>query len=131
MTVALTFIGVVALLSTGLAIILMFRLLKSQGNSQSQDSALGHQVGEIRLGMDRVNEAIQNLNVDRVKQSERLETMLTSLNSSSSALRDILANTQARGQWGERMAEDVFRIIGFVEHVNYVCLLYTSDAADE
>ena len=120
MTVALIIIGVVALSSTGLAIILMFRLLKSQGDSQSQDSAFGHQVGEIRQGMDRVNEAIQNLNVDRAKQSERLETMLTSLNSSSSALRDILANTQARGQWGERMAEDVFRIIGFVEHVNYV-----------
>ncbi len=119
MTVALIIIGVVALLSTGLAIILMFRLLKSRGDSQSQDSALGHQVGEIRQGMDRVNRAIQDLNLDRVKQSERLETMLTSLNSSSSALRDILANTQVRGQWGERMAEDVFRLIGFVETVNY------------
>ena len=107
-------------MSTGLASFLMFRLLNSRGGSQYQDSALGHQVGEIRQGMDRVNEAIQNLNVDRAKQSERLETMLTSLNSSSSALRDILANTQVRGQWGERMAEDVFRLFGFVEQVNYV-----------
>ena len=111
-------IGIVALVLTGLAVILMIRLLR-QGNSRSEDSALGHQVGEIRQGMDRVNQAIQNLNVDRAKQSERLETMLTSLNSSSSALRDILANTQVRGQWGERMAEDVFRLIGFVESVNY------------
>ena len=111
-------IGIVALVFTGLAVILMIRLLR-QGNSGSEDSALGHQVGEIRQGMDRVNQAIQNLNVDRAKQSERLETMLTSLNSSSSALRDILANTQVRGQWGERMAEDVFRLIGFVESVNY------------
>ena len=111
-------IGIVALVFTGLAVILMIRLLR-QGNSRSEDSALGHQVGEIRQGMDRVNQAIQNLNVDRAKQSERLETMLTSLNSSSSALRDILANTQVRGQWGERMAEDVFRLIGFVESVNY------------
>ena len=91
-----------------------------QGGSQGRDSALGHEVGEIRQGINRVNEAIQNLNVDRAKQSERLETMLSSLNSSSSALRDILANTQVRGQWGERMAEDVFRLIGFVEPVNYV-----------
>ena len=120
MAAALVVIGIVALLSTGLAVILMFRLLKSEGGARGQDSALGHQVGEIRQGMDRVNQAIQNLNVDRAKQSERLETMLTSLNSSSSALRNILANTQVRGQWGERMAEDVFRLIGFVEPVNYV-----------
>ncbi|HIM62232.1 MAG TPA: DNA recombination protein RmuC [Dehalococcoidia bacterium] len=118
MTEALVVIGIVALVSTGLVVILMFRLLK-QGGSRSEDSALGHQVGEIRQGMDRVNQSIQDLNLDRVKQSERLETMLTSLNSSSSALRDILANTQVRGQWGERMAEDVFRLIGFVETVNY------------
>ncbi|HIN23976.1 MAG TPA: DNA recombination protein RmuC [Dehalococcoidia bacterium] len=118
MTEALVVIGIVALVSTGLVVILMFRLLK-QGGSRSEDSALGHQVGEIRQGMDRVNRSIQDLNLDRVKQSERLETMLTSLNSSSSALRDILANTQVRGQWGERMAEDVFRLIGFVETVNY------------
>ena len=118
MTEALVVIGIVALVSTGLVVILMFRLLK-QGGSRSEDSALGHQVGEIRQGMDRVTRSIQDLNLDRVKQSERLETMLTSLNSSSSALRDILANTQVRGQWGERMAEDVFRLIGFVETVNY------------
>ena len=125
MTAALIVVGIAALVSAGLAVILMFRLLR-QGAS-SQDSALGHQVGEIRQGMDRVNLAIQNLNVDRAKQSERLETMLTSLNSSSSALRDILANTQVRGQWGERMAEDVFRLIGFVENVNYTKQTTTAD----
>ena len=118
MTAALIVIGIVALVFTGLAVILIIRLLR-QSTSRSEDSVLGHQVGEIRQGMDRVNQAIQNLNVDRAKQSERLETMLTSLNSSSSALREILANTQVRGQWGERMAEDVFRLIGFVESVNY------------
>ena len=127
MTAALIVVGIVALVSTGLAVVLMFRLLRRQNNSRGEDSALGHQVGEIRQGMDRVNQAIQNLNVDRAKQSERLETMLTSLNSSSSALRDILANTQVRGQWGERMAEDVFRLIGFVEHVNYTKQTTTAD----
>ena len=110
MTSALIVVGIAALLSAGLAIFLMFRLRK-QGSS-SQDSALGHQVGEIRQGMDRVNQAIQNLNVDRAKQSERLETRLTSLNSSSSALRNNPDNTQVRGQWGERMAEDFLRQSG-------------------
>ena len=120
MAAAIVVIGIVALLAMASTLFLLIRLLNVQGRSQSQDTTLGHQVGEIRLGIDRVNQTIQNLNVDRGRQSARLEEMLTSLNSSSSALRNILANTQARGQWGERMAEDVFRIIGFVEHVNYV-----------
>ena len=113
-------IGAVALLATVLALSLLVRILSLQGRSQGQDSALGHQVTEIRTGIDRVSAALQSLNVDRGQQAARLEEMLSNLNSSSSALRDILANTQVRGQWGERMAEDVFRIIGLVEHVNYV-----------
>ena len=127
MTIAIIIIGLVALLSTVAVIALTLRLLKTQETSQSQDGAIGHQVGEIRQGMDRVNKAIQNLNVDRAKQSERLETMLASLNTSSSALQNILANTQVRGQWGERMAEDVFRLIGFVESVNYTKQTTTAD----
>ena len=34
-------------------------------------------------------------------------------------LRQALANPKARGQWGERMADDVLRSAGFREHVNY------------
>ena len=98
MAAAIVVIGIVALLAMASTLFLLIRLLNVQGRSQSQDTTLGHQVGEIRLGIDRVNQTIQNLNVDRGRQSARLEEMLTSLNSSSSALRNILANTQARGQ---------------------------------
>ena len=120
MEAAIVVIGGVALLVTALALFLLINLLNLRGRSHVQESSLGHQVTEIRTGIDRVNEAIQSLNVDRGQHAARLEEMLTSLNNSSSALRNILANTQARGQWGERMAEDVFRIIGLIEHVNYV-----------
>lgn len=34
-------------------------------------------------------------------------------------LHRVLANNQRRGQWGERIAEDVLRAAGFVEGVNY------------
>jgi DNA recombination protein RmuC len=39
---------------------------------------------------------------------------------STRALREALANPQARGNWGERMAEDVLRLAGFQENLNYV-----------
>ena len=35
-------------------------------------------------------------------------------------LKEALANSKTRGQWGERMAEDVLRFSGFVEGINYV-----------
>ncbi|MBU0534338.1 MAG: DNA recombination protein RmuC [Candidatus Omnitrophica bacterium] len=34
-------------------------------------------------------------------------------------LREALSSTKARGQWGERMAEDVLRLVGLIENVNY------------
>ncbi len=34
-------------------------------------------------------------------------------------LREALASPQRRGQWGERMADDVLQLAGFVEGVNY------------
>ncbi len=39
---------------------------------------------------------------------------------STRSLREALANPQVRGQWGERMAEDVLRLAGFDENINYV-----------
>jgi DNA recombination protein RmuC len=43
----------------------------------------------------------------------------SSLAATTQSLREALASPKARGQWGERMAEDVLRLAGFVEHVNY------------
>jgi DNA recombination protein RmuC len=42
-----------------------------------------------------------------------------SLQSTTDKLREALANPQRRGQWGERMAEDVLRLAGMIEGVNY------------
>jgi DNA recombination protein RmuC len=38
----------------------------------------------------------------------------------TNSLKETLSNTKARGQWGERMAEDVLRIAGFIENINYL-----------
>ncbi len=54
--------------------------------------------------------------------SEQLEfhaTTTRSLADTTTGLREALANSKTRGQWGERMAEDVLRLAGFVEHINY------------
>ena len=42
------------------------------------------------------------------------------LQETTGKLQAALANTRVRGQWGERMAEDVLRFSGFVDGINYV-----------
>jgi DNA recombination protein RmuC len=57
----------------------------------------------------------------QVDQSLRSHAEITqTLSDSARALREAMASPTARGQWGERMAEDVLRLAGFVENVNYV-----------
>lgn len=57
----------------------------------------------------------------QVDQSLRSHAEITqTLSESARALREAMASPTARGQWGERMAEDVLRLAGFVENVNYV-----------
>jgi len=44
---------------------------------------------------------------------------LIRLGDTTTKLTDALASSGVRGQWGQRMAEDVLRLSGFVEGVNY------------
>ena len=41
------------------------------------------------------------------------------LSDTTSKLRQILSSSQARGQWGERMVEDILNFIGLTEGVNF------------
>jgi DNA recombination protein RmuC len=41
------------------------------------------------------------------------------LSQRTESLNEVLSNSQARGQWGERLAEDMLRVAGFIEGVNY------------
>jgi len=42
------------------------------------------------------------------------------LQETTNQLNTVLSSSQARGQWGERMAEDVLRVAGFIEGINYL-----------
>ena len=56
-----------------------------------------------------LSEAIRNANA----QTQRLQSTAERLNQA-------LSNSSVRGQWGERMADDILHMIGFVEGVNYM-----------
>ena len=76
--------------------------------------------------LEKVSNLVQTLEKDREAKfgelTARLKTIgeqTVALTDSTRTLREALANPRSRGQWGERMAEDILRLIGFVEGVNY------------
>lgn len=57
------------------------------------------------------------------KSAERLGALgsqLQQLNQTSSLLQKALADNKARGKWGERIAEDILKMLGLVEGINYL-----------
>ena len=52
-------------------------------------------------------------------QMEESRKNIGELNNTTSNLRQILSSSQARGQWGERMVEDILSFIGLSEGLNY------------
>ena len=73
---------------------------------------------DVKLG--KVEQLVQELQTDRKTQFGALGQQLQSLTSTTSSLQKALADNRARGQWGERMAEDMLQFMGLVEGVNYV-----------
>jgi DNA recombination protein RmuC len=80
---------------------------------------LGREIG-------KVHEVIGGLEKDRERKFGELSNQLKSaaeatghLRETTDHLRSALANSRVRGQWGERMAEDVLRMSGLIEGVNY------------
>jgi DNA recombination protein RmuC len=91
------------------------------------DARLDQVHAEMRTELAKVTEMLTTLGQTSAQKFGEVESSLkahmeiaSTLSESTQALRSALANPQARGQWGERMAEDVLRLAGFVENVNYV-----------
>ena len=80
---------------------------------------------DVKLG--KVERLVQDLQTDRKAQYSALGQQLQSLTSTTNSLQKALADNRARGQWGERIAEDILRLLGFVEGVNYVKQVTTVD----
>jgi DNA recombination protein RmuC len=80
----------------------------------------------MRSELKKVEEMVASFERDREKKYGELAEQLkstaegtTKLQETTYQLREALSSQRARGQWGERMAEDVLRLAGFLEGINY------------
>jgi DNA recombination protein RmuC len=90
------------------------------------DARLGEVQSGVQADLGRLTQLVQQMGQTTgerlvlVDQSLQAHAEITqSLAGTASSLREALASSNARGQWGERMAEDVLRMAGMQEKVNY------------
>ena len=93
----------------------------------SKKGLIDEQLRNMTTELGKISGLVKELEKDRVEKFGELAGQLESarkqtelLSETTASLHKALASTNVRGQWGERMAEDVLRLVGFIENVNYL-----------
>ncbi len=83
-------------------------------------------VQSVSNQLEKLSTQLERMRVDRAQQTTAFNSALDHvfdlnqrLTNTTDRLSAALASPTKRGQWGERLAEDVLRAAGFVEGVNY------------
>ena len=81
----------------------------------------------MRGDLQKMQDVVAGFEKERVQKYGELSAHLKTaaeqtakLQDTANHLRQALVSTKARGMWGERMAEDVLQLAGFIEGVNYL-----------
>ncbi len=84
-------------------------------------------ISQVSKKLEDVTKLVSALEKDREQKFGELTNQLKTTNERTSdlirttqTLNEALSNNKARGQWGERIAEDILRIAGFIENINYL-----------
>lgn len=80
---------------------------------------------DVKLG--KVERLVQELQSDRKEQYGALGQQLRNLTDTATSLQKALADNRARGQWGERIAEDILSWMGLIEGHHYDKQLTTGE----
>lgn len=103
----------------------------AQGQAASQlelrKQAIEHTVAGLKEELGKYQQMLRESEGDRARKFGSLENELKNASSATLKLQEttgrlnnILGNVKLRGQWGERMAEDIIRYAGLIENVNYL-----------
>jgi len=69
--------------------------------------------------LEQVRQFLQQTETSRKQDFGELTSSVSSLTTTAGELHRMLASTQRRGAWGERMAQDVLQLAGMQEGINY------------
>src|SRR5580698_9455734 len=125
-------VGVFALIAT-IAVLVVFtrKMERFQGEASSQlelrKQAIEHTVAGLKEELGKYQQLLRESQGEQARKFGSIENELKNASSATQKLQEttvklnnILGNVKLRGQWGERMAEDIIRYAGLIEGVNYL-----------
>jgi DNA recombination protein RmuC len=93
---------------------------------EGKKSLIDHELVGMRGDLQKLTSLVHDIEHERREHVGQLSNQLAEagrntqvLAETTQSLREALSSTTARGQWGERMADDVLRLAGFIDGVNY------------
>jgi len=103
------------------------RIHLGEKDLETKKQLIDQNLATVKGDIHKMQEIVSRFETERARQYGELDNQLKTaaretsrLQDTADHLRQALVSTKARGQWGERMAEDVLRLAGFVEGVNYI-----------
>lgn len=82
--------------------------------------AIGKTMSEVQRRIEEVGKVSGEKFTEVSTLIKKHEEVTSKLKDTTERLGHALASSKKRGEWGERMAEDIIRLIGMVEGVNYI-----------
>lgn len=100
--------------------------LRSKAMLEQNKQAIEHEVHSLSGELERITQLIREFENDRIRKFATLDEKLAqsasatmSLSETTQKLSSVIGNNQLRGQWGQKMAEDILRTAGFSEGFHY------------
>ncbi len=96
---------------------------KLSGKKDVIEGTLRNLKDELSRDVRDMEKIMTDLGKDNAKIGTRLDhaaLAIKELSDTTGNLRSTLSSNSIRGQWGERMAEDVLRLSGLIEGINYI-----------
>ena len=94
-----------------------FKFLK-----ESSEKDLDEKKKLIDKSLSGMNDKLEFIHKQSTELKSSIDTSqktTEALSENTARLREILSSSQQRGQWGERMVEDILRFVGLMEKVHY------------
>ena len=96
--------------------------VSSGGGLEAERARIDERLNQMNQAIAGVSEALKSDGLQRATLAGQLEQMgrqTVELSATTQGLKQVLSSAQARGQWGERMAEDILRRVGMLEGTSY------------
>jgi DNA recombination protein RmuC len=105
---------------------LKYQTQLGEQNLENKKQLIDQTLAQVNQELTKVQTMVGSFEKDREQKFGELSNQLKAaaeatghLQETTQSLQSALANSRVRGQWGERMAEDVLRMSGLVEGINY------------